>query len=109
MLGTRTKRFLASIFSTALLSFAVAAPASAQPVGNIGVGNLVNVQITANNIANNNDIDVTVPVSAAVNIAANVCGVTVNVLAIDDDGDPDFGPVDCTNVQRAGSDITINP
>lgn len=103
------KRLTATAFATALLAFGAAAPASAQPVGNIGVGNLVNVQITANNILNNNDVDVTVPVSAAVNIAANVCGVAVDVLAIDETGDT-FGPIDCTNVQRAGSDITItNP
>jgi hypothetical protein len=105
----RAKKLVASVFAATLLSVTAAAPASAQPVGNIGVGNLVNVQITANNILNNNDIDVTVPVSAAVNIAANVCGVSVDVLSIDNDNDPPIGPVDCTNLQRAGSDITITP
>jgi hypothetical protein len=105
----RTRKLVASMFAATLLSVTAAAPASAQPVGNIGVGNLVNVQITANNIANNNDIDVTVPVSAAVNIAANVCGVAVDVLSIDDNGEV-IGPTTCTNTQRAGSAITItNP
>jgi hypothetical protein len=105
----RTKKLVASFFAAALMAITAAAPASAQPVGNIGAGNLVNVQITANNILNNNDIDVTVPVSAAVNVAANVCGVAVDVLSIDDNGET-FGPIDCTNVQRAGSEITItNP
>jgi hypothetical protein len=104
----KARRLMATIFATMMLAFAAAVPASAQPVGNVGVGNLVNVQITANNILNNNDVDVTVPVSAAVNIAANVCGVTVDVLSIPTGGS--VGPIDCTNVQRAGSEITItNP
>ena len=103
----RTRKLVASMFAATLLSVTAAAPASAQPVGNIGVGNLVNVQI--NNVGNNNDIDVTVPISAAVNIAANVCGVAVDVLSIDDNGEV-IGPTTCTNTQRAGSAITItNP
>ena len=46
--------------------------ASAAPVN---VGNLVNVNIS--NVANNNDVDVTVPINAA----ANICGVDVAVLS----------------------------
>jgi hypothetical protein len=95
----------AAIFATATMAFAAAGPASAQPIGNVGVGNLVNVQITANNILNNNDVDVTVPISAAVGIAANVCGVSVDVLAIDQSGETFSGT--CTNVQRIGSSITL--
>jgi hypothetical protein len=63
----------------------------------------------ANNILNNNGVDVTVPRSAAVNIAAKVCGVTVDVLSIDQNGET-VSSIDCTNVQRAYSAITItNP
>jgi hypothetical protein len=102
---SRARRLSASLFATAVLAFAAAAPAGAQPVGNIGAGNLVNVQITANNILNNNDVDVTVPISAAVGIAANVCGVAVDVLAIDQPGETFSGT--CTNVQRTGSSITL--
>jgi hypothetical protein len=97
------KKLLAAVFAAALMAFSVAAPAGAQ--GNVAVGNLVNVQITANNILNNNDVDVTVPISAAVGIAANVCGVSVDVLAIDQPGDTFSGT--CTTVQRTGSSITL--
>ena len=56
----------------------LATPASAQP---INVGNLVNVNTS--NVLNNNDVDVTVPITAA----ANICGVSVIVLAQDLAGD----------------------
>ena len=102
----KTRKLVASLFATGLLAVGVGAPtASAQPIGNVGAGNLVNVQITANNLLNNNDVDVTVPVSAAVGIAANVCGVAVDVLAVDQPGETFSGT--CENVQRIGSEITL--
>lgn len=79
------------IFGAAVLAGAMAVPmatmTSAQPV--IGAGNLVNVQvgeieiledgIVVRNVLN----DLTVSVGVAANIAANVCGVSVGVLASD--------------------------
>ena len=47
--------------------------ATAQPP--INVGNLVNVNIS------NNDVDVPVTVTVPINAAANICGVEVNLLA----------------------------
>ena len=57
---------------------ATAAPASAQP---IVTGGLVNVTVV--DVLNNNEIlnDVNVGVGAALGIAANVCDVSVGVLA----------------------------
>jgi hypothetical protein len=59
-------------------SVASAAPASAAP---LVTGGLVNVTVT--DTLNNNDIlnDVNVGVGAALGIAANVCDVSVGVLA----------------------------
>ena len=51
---------------------AVAAPADAAVVA---AGNLVNVQLT--NVLNHNQVALQVPINAA----ANICGVTVGVLA----------------------------
>lgn len=73
----------------------VAVPLSTAPAQNRNVlnqqGGLVNVNVTnldlLKNFANNNEVqllnNVTVPITiqAPINIAANVCGVAVNVLA----------------------------
>jgi len=72
------KRVAATGFASAALFATVAAPASAQP---IVTGGLVNVTVT--NVLNNNTIlsynDVNVGV--ALNLAANICNVSVGVLA----------------------------
>ncbi len=68
------KRIAAGVAGTALAvggTVAMTAPAQAQPVA---AGNLVNVQIS--NLLNDNEVAVTVPINAA----ANVCGVSVDVL-----------------------------
>jgi len=73
------KKAGATVFAAAALFGTVAGPASAQQNG------LVNVDIS--NVLNNNNVQVTVPINAA----ANVCGVSVAVLANDLLG----GPVTC--------------
>jgi hypothetical protein len=70
-----------------VLSLPLAASTSAQrPV--IGAGNLVNVQVGTIEIIDDIEVrnvlnDLTVSVGVAANIAANVCGVSVGVLASD--------------------------
>jgi hypothetical protein len=68
---TRTKKLGASLFASALLFAGLAAPAAAQQTG------LVNVEIR--NVLNDNTVNVVVPI----NVAANICGVSVDVLSAD--------------------------
>jgi hypothetical protein len=82
------KKFLATTFATVLMAAGVAAPtAGAQQQG------LVNVDI--HNVLNNNNISVAIPINAA----ANICGVSVAVLAQRLTG----GPVTC----NAGANQTF--
>jgi hypothetical protein len=75
------KRTLAVLTTAGAIGGGVAVPtASAQQQG------LVNVEVT--NVLNNNTVQVAVPINAA----ANVCGVTVAVLA----AQLQNGPVTCT-------------
>jgi len=77
----RHKKALAALFAAGAVGVGVGVPAaSAQQQG------LVNVDIS--NVLNHNNVQVTVPINAA----ANVCGVSVAVLAQDLLG----GPVNCT-------------
>jgi hypothetical protein len=77
----RVKRAVAALSVAGVLAVGVGAPAaSAQQSG------LVNVDV--HNVLNNNTVQVTVPVQ----VAANVCGVTVAVLA----QNLTSGPVSCT-------------
>src|SRR3954453_10557782 len=87
---TRTKRTLATLATTGTLALAPAVPAMAQ--GPVVTGGLVNVTVTdvANNVLSNDNIGV----GAALKVAANVCGVGVNVLATQLGTS---GPVSCTN------------
>ena len=101
---TRSKKFFASVFATALLATGALAPvASAQ-----NQDGLVNVNIE--NVLNNNDVDVVVSVQAAAAIAANVCGVVVDadILAVDQGT---RGPINttCNATSRAfqGGDLRI--
>jgi len=68
----RLKRAAAVAGLTASLALAPAAAASAAPVV---TGGLVNVTIT--NVLNNNTVQVAIPVNAA----ANICNVSVGVIA----------------------------
>lgn len=74
------KKLIASLGLGAALAFAAPQVTEAQPVV---TGGLVNVTIT--NVANNNEIvknvNIAVPINAALNLAANICGVSVNVLS----------------------------
>jgi hypothetical protein len=89
----RTKRLMASFFASALLLAGLAAPAGAQQQG------LVNVNIE--NVANDTQVAVTVPINAA----ANICGVSVDILSAA------FAPTglqsfDCD--ARANQDVTVS-
>jgi hypothetical protein len=77
-----TKVRICALVTSAMLvvGLAAAPAASAQQSG------LVNVDV--HNVLNNNDVAVTIPINAA----ANICGVSVAVLAQDLAG----GPVTCT-------------
>jgi hypothetical protein len=73
------KSAISLVAGAALAAGAVATPASAQPVV---IGGLVNVVVT--DVIDDVTVtvqDVNVSVGAALGLAANVCGVGVNVLA----------------------------
>ncbi len=84
------KRAAAAVVMTGAFSTGAALPASASP-------SLVDVHIS--NVANNNDVTVTIPIQAA----ANICGVTVAVLS----NALNSGPVDCTASPSQGTDVTV--
>lgn len=69
----KTKRFFATLSATAMMAFAVAGPAGAQPVEQDG---LVNVAIGDIEILNDANVGV------AAQVAANVCGVKVGPVAV---------------------------
>jgi hypothetical protein len=82
----RVRRTVAAVTlagGLALGSFGLSSAASAQVI----TGGLVNVTIT--NLLNNNRVAVQIPVNAA----ANICGVSVTVLA----QQLTSGPVSCTS------------
>lgn len=88
----RTKRLMAGLFASALLFAGLAAPAGAQQQG------LVNVNIE--NVLNDSQVAITVPINAA----ANICGVDVNVLtAFFDQGGQSF--TDCR--ARGNQEVTV--
>ena len=99
------------IFGAAVLAGAMAIPMAttsyAQPNVVVG-GGLVNVQIT--DVIDDiiiEDVNVTVPIGVAANIIANVCGLSVGVLASDlahgnevaCEGEIDGAPVNVTAVR----------
>jgi hypothetical protein len=99
---TRTKHALAALAVGGAMAALPAVPAMAQ--GPVVTGGLVNVTVT--DIANNNTVlsSDNIAVGAALQVAANVCGVTVNVLATQLG---QSGPISCTNPTGAlGVDIT---
>lgn len=96
------KKSIAALGLAAALAFAAPSVSHAQPVV---TGGLVNVTLT--NIANGNNIPIAsydnISLGVALNLAANVCGVGVNVLATQL-GTP--GPISC---QTATQMVTISP
>ena len=82
-------KIVATVFAGAALAVAPAATASAAPAL---------VDVTIQNVANNNEVTVAIPINAA----ANICGLQVGVLA----QDLQQGDVECTS--RAGQDVTIS-
>jgi hypothetical protein len=75
---SRGKKLFASLFASALLFAGLAAPASAQPVVTGGLVNVTIVDLIDGDVLSNNNV----AVGAALAVAANVCDVNVNVLAI---------------------------
>jgi len=91
------KRFLATTFVGAALSIGVGAAAtvpsaSASPVV---TGGLVNITVV--DVASHNNVQVAVPID----VAANVCGVNVNVLT------QQSQPIDCTNRTTQDVDLAL--
>ena len=98
MLG-KLKLFGAAALASGALAAGIGAPAAgAQP---IITGGLVNVTIT--DVLNDNTVTVQVPVGVALNLAANVCGVNANVLAVQLQHDQ---TTDCSNGDQT-STVTI--
>ena len=99
------RKLFASVCATALLALGAASAAGAQQEAD----GLVVVQIE--NVLNNNDVNVVVPISVAAAIAANVCGVQVPIAVLGgvDAGGSDFEAT-CTSQARAFNtgDLTIS-
>ena len=81
-----TKIFQAALFAGVLAVPMAAVPSAQRPI--VVGGGLVNVQIGSIEIIDDVEVrnvlnDLTVSVGVAANIAANVCGVNVGVLAAD--------------------------
>ena len=72
------KRITSIISALALVTVIAAAPASAKP-DQAGLVNVAIGDISTGDILS----DITIPVNAAVNLAANVCGVSVDVITAD--------------------------
>jgi hypothetical protein len=96
-------KWIAGLGLSAALAFA--APSSAEAQGPVVTGGLVNVTIT--DVIENVVVEVSnvnVSITAALALAANVCGVAVNVLAADFQQD---GQATCTAVSDADNVVTI--
>jgi hypothetical protein len=93
---TTLKRVAAVGVAGGAIFLGVTATGGAQP---IVTGGLVNVTIT--DVLSNNTVTVEVPVGIGLNLAANVCGVNVGVLA----QDLHNGPVSCSTATQS-IDIT---
>jgi hypothetical protein len=75
----KVKMWFAALASSSLLFAGFAAPASAQPIVTGGVVNITVVDVLNDNvILSNNEINLGV----ALNLAANICDVNVNALAV---------------------------
>ena len=78
----KSRRFFATLFATALLGVGFASPASAQPVVTGGLVNvtIANIDVETGDILSHNTV--TLKLGAELNVAANLCDVNVNVLAV---------------------------
>jgi hypothetical protein len=76
----KTKRFFATLSATAMMAFAVAGPAGAQPVEQDGLVNVVIYDVTIQDVVDVVVEDVNIGVAAQV--AANICGVKVGPVAV---------------------------
>ena len=97
------RRSIASVGAAGALatgSLFLASPAQAAPVI---TGGLVNVTITDVDLLNNNNVVVTALNGVTLQVAAQVCGVSVNVLAVDLGPD---GTATCNIVQDSDSTTT---
>ena len=95
------KRTVVSLFAgVAMLGGVAASPANAQPVVTGGLVNVTIVDLIDGDVLSNNNVSV----GAALGIAANVCGVAVNVLATQL-GTP--GPITCTS-EASNQEVTIS-
>ncbi len=94
------KKLMASLFSSAVLFAGLAGPASAQP---LVTGGLVNITVV--DVLNNNEIitDNNIALGVALGVAANVCDVNVNVLAVQ----LRHGGATCT-ATASGQEVTIS-
>jgi hypothetical protein len=73
----KLKTSFAALASTALLFAGLAAPAAAQPIVTGGLVNITVTNVLTGDILSNNNVNL----GLALNTAANICGVNVNVLA----------------------------
>ena len=73
----KLKMSFVALASSALLFAGLAAPAAAQPIITGGLVNVTVVDVIDGDILSNNNVNI----AAALNLAANVCGVNVGVLA----------------------------
>jgi hypothetical protein len=97
------RKFFATLFLTCALAVGATAPvASAQP---IITGGLVNITVV--DLLNNNNVtlDRVVTVGAALNVAANVCDVSVGVLA----RQLHAGDTTCENADQTARAIISQP
>ena len=94
----KAKKLVVTLCASGLLSVGAAAPASAQPLVTGGLVNITIVDVANNNtILSNNNVNLGV----ALNLAASVCDVNVNVLAVQLRN----GGATCTTTTR---DVTIS-
>src|SRR4051794_2838704 len=95
------RKLIATLFLTAALAVGAVAPtASAQPVI---TGGLVNITVV--DVLNDNTVTVTVPIGVALNLAANVCDVTVGVLA----QQLESGDTTCSNADQTATATISGP
>jgi hypothetical protein len=87
------KKLLAALGLGATLAFGAPQMAEAQPVVTGGVVNVTIVDVLTGDILSNNNVSV----AAALGVAANVCGIAVNVLSVDLSQD---GRVDCQSATQ---------
>jgi hypothetical protein len=94
-----TRRAIATVFAGGVIVAGATAPAQAAPVI---TGGLVNVTIV--DVLNDNNISVVALNGLTLQAAAQVCGVKVNVLAVDLGPD---GTAVCSVTQDSDSTTTI--